>query len=98
MPPPEGTGTTPETGGPVTTSARAPWRPWPTRQRGVRQTARRGTPLRRAPWFLCMSTAMRVPYSIVVPARDEEETIGVVLSDVCGLTTDLIVVDGASSD
>jgi dolichol-phosphate mannosyltransferase len=41
---------------------------------------------------------MRVPYSIVVPARDEEETIGAVLSDVRGLTTDLIVVDGASSD
>ena len=41
---------------------------------------------------------MSVPYSIVVPARDEEETIGAVLSEVRGLTNDLIVVDGASSD
>jgi len=38
------------------------------------------------------------PYSIVVPARNEEETIGEVLLVVRGMTDDLIVVDGHSSD
>jgi len=37
-------------------------------------------------------------YSIVVPARNEEETIGDVLGQVRGMTDDLIVVDGDSSD
>ena len=37
-------------------------------------------------------------YSIVVPARDEEETIGDVLENVRHMTDDLIVVDGHSSD
>ena len=37
-------------------------------------------------------------YSIVVPARNEEETIGDVLENVRHMTDDLIVVDGHSSD
>src|SRR5262245_3820175 len=37
-------------------------------------------------------------YSIVVPARNEEETIGNVLEVVRDMTDDLIVVDGHSSD
>jgi dolichol-phosphate hexosyltransferase len=37
-------------------------------------------------------------YSIVVPARNEEETIGNVLEVVSHMTDDLIVVDGQSSD
>ena len=37
-------------------------------------------------------------YSIVVPARNEEETIGDVLEIVRHMTDDLIVVDGHSSD
>ena len=37
-------------------------------------------------------------YSIVVPARNEEKTIGVVLEVVRHMTDDLIVVDGHSSD
>src|SRR5262245_35641880 len=37
-------------------------------------------------------------YSIVVPARNEEETIGNVLEVVRHMTDDLIVVDGQSSD
>lgn len=45
-----------------------------------------------------MSSATQLPFSIVVPARDEEETIGAVLRDIRDLTDDLIVVDGASSD
>jgi glycosyltransferase involved in cell wall biosynthesis len=39
-----------------------------------------------------------VPYSIIVPARNEEETIGEVLRGVRHLTDDLVVVDGHSSD
>lgn len=39
-----------------------------------------------------------IPYSIVVPARNEEETIGKVLCDIQKTTDDLIVVDGHSSD
>ena len=38
------------------------------------------------------------PYTIVVPARDEEATIGEVLQQLVGMTDDLIVVDGHSSD
>ena len=45
-----------------------------------------------------MSSATPVPFSIVVPAKDEEATIGAVLREICHLTTDLIVVDGASTD
>lgn len=41
---------------------------------------------------------MVTAYSIVVPARNEEETIGEVLRGVRNLTDDLIVVDGHSSD
>jgi dolichol-phosphate hexosyltransferase len=37
-------------------------------------------------------------YSIVVAARNEEATIGDVLRDIFSLTSDLIVVDGHSSD
>src|SRR5262249_14079749 len=37
-------------------------------------------------------------FSIVVPARNEEDTIGDVLEDVRHMTDDLIVVDGHSSD
>src|SRR5262249_53506804 len=37
-------------------------------------------------------------YSIVVPARNEEETIGDVLEHLRYMTDDLIVVDGHSSD
>jgi dolichol-phosphate mannosyltransferase len=39
-----------------------------------------------------------IPYSIVVAARNEEESIGAVLRDIANLTSDLIVVDGHSSD
>jgi glycosyltransferase involved in cell wall biosynthesis len=45
-----------------------------------------------------MSSETQLPFSIVVPARDEEETIGAVLRDIRDFTDDLIVVDGASSD
>lgn len=38
------------------------------------------------------------PYTIIVPARDEEQTIGEVLRAVRGMTDDLIVVDGHSQD
>jgi dolichol-phosphate mannosyltransferase len=38
------------------------------------------------------------PFSIVVAALNEAETIGEVLSQICGLTDDLIVVDGHSTD
>jgi glycosyltransferase involved in cell wall biosynthesis len=38
------------------------------------------------------------PYSIVVPARNEEETLSEVLELVRDLTDDLILVDGHSSD
>ena len=37
-------------------------------------------------------------YSIVIPARNEEETIGDVLRGVREMTDDLIVVDGHSTD
>jgi len=39
-----------------------------------------------------------LPYSIVVPARNEEETIGEVLQLLQNMTDDLIVIDGHSSD
>ena len=39
-----------------------------------------------------------MPYSIVVPARNEAETIGAVLSKVRQMTDDLIVIDGHSTD
>lgn len=39
-----------------------------------------------------------VPYSIVVPALNEEATIGEVLRDIRNMTDDLIVVDGHSID
>ena len=45
-----------------------------------------------------MSKQVSIPYSIVVPARNEEETIGDVLQVVRGMTDDLIVVNGHSSD
>lgn len=45
-----------------------------------------------------MGVAAAVPYSIVVPARNEERTLGAVLRELSGLTDDLIVVDGHSSD
>jgi dolichol-phosphate hexosyltransferase len=39
-----------------------------------------------------------VRYSIVVPARNEEATLAEVLEGLRGLTDDLLVVDGHSSD
>src|SRR5947209_7919038 len=39
-----------------------------------------------------------VPFTIVVPSRNEEETIGSVLRLIRPMTDDLIVVDGHSSD
>jgi len=45
-----------------------------------------------------MINSINIPYTIVVPARNEEETIGEVLDGLRGLTDDLIVVDGCSSD
>ena len=41
---------------------------------------------------------LMIPYSVVIAARNEAETIGQVLADVQGMTDDLIVVDGNSSD
>ena len=41
---------------------------------------------------------MKLPYSIIVPAKNEEETIADVLSAVRDMTDDLIVIDGHSSD
>jgi dolichol-phosphate mannosyltransferase len=41
---------------------------------------------------------MSAAYSIVVPARNEEATIAQVLASIRGMTDDLIVVDGHSSD
>lgn len=41
---------------------------------------------------------MTSPFSIVVPAKNEEETIGQVLQVLRDMTDDLIVVDGHSSD
>ena len=43
-------------------------------------------------------TKVSIPYSIVVPARNEEETIGQVLRNIQNMTDDLIVVDGHSTD
>jgi dolichol-phosphate hexosyltransferase len=37
-------------------------------------------------------------YSIVIPARNEEQTIGEVLRGVRDMTDDLIVLDGHSTD
>ena len=37
-------------------------------------------------------------YSIVIPARNEEETLGEVLEDVRHFTDDLILIDGHSLD
>lgn len=45
-----------------------------------------------------MSGSVDTPYSIVVPARNEEQTIGDVLRLVRPMTDDLIVVDGHSTD
>lgn len=45
-----------------------------------------------------MSIAISIPFSVVVPARNEEGTIGEVLRSVRGLTDDLIVIDGHSTD
>ena len=39
-----------------------------------------------------------IPYSIVIPAWNEEDTIGDVILGVRHLTDDLIVVDGHSTD
>jgi dolichol-phosphate mannosyltransferase len=39
-----------------------------------------------------------IPYSIVIPARNEAETIGEILSSVRDTTDDVIVVDGHSTD
>lgn len=41
---------------------------------------------------------MTIPYSICVPAKNEEETIGDVLCAVQDMTDDLIVIDGHSTD
>lgn len=41
---------------------------------------------------------MNIPFSIVIPARNEEQTIGDVLPHVRDLTDDLLVVDGHSTD
>ncbi len=45
-----------------------------------------------------MSDQVPLPYSIVVPARNEEKTIGEVLHGLESMTEDLIVVDGHSTD
>jgi dolichol-phosphate mannosyltransferase len=45
-----------------------------------------------------MNNQTSVRYSIVVPARNEEETIGEVLRALRNMTDDLVVVDGHSSD
>lgn len=45
-----------------------------------------------------MSIPTLIPYSVIVPARNEEGTIGEVLGSVRNLTDDLIVVDGHSTD
>ena len=37
-------------------------------------------------------------YTIIVPAKNEEETISEVLRGLCSMTDDLIIVDGHSSD
>jgi SAM-dependent methyltransferase len=45
-----------------------------------------------------MTNQISSVYSIVIPARNEEETIGEVLRGVRDMTDDLIVVDGHSTD
>jgi len=45
-----------------------------------------------------MTTKSRIPFSIVVPTRNEEETLGEVLAHTQDMTDDLIVVDGHSTD
>ncbi len=45
-----------------------------------------------------MNNTTLPPFSVVIPARNEEATIGDVLRGVRDLTDDLIVVDGHSSD
>lgn len=45
-----------------------------------------------------MTNQISSRYTIVVPARNEEETIGEVIRDLSGMTDDLIIVDGHSSD
>jgi len=47
---------------------------------------------------MTMNSESPIPYSIVIAARNEEETIGEVLRGIRNLTDDLIVVDGHSSD
>jgi glycosyltransferase involved in cell wall biosynthesis len=49
-------------------------------------------------WSEPMINQVSIPYSIVVPARNEEDTIGEVLRGIRGMTDDLIVVDGHSLD
>jgi glycosyltransferase involved in cell wall biosynthesis len=45
-----------------------------------------------------MPNQMSTRYTIVVPAKNEEETIGEVLRGLRNMTDDLIIVDGHSSD
>jgi dolichol-phosphate hexosyltransferase len=45
-----------------------------------------------------MNTQASSNYTIIVPAKNEEETIGDVLRGICRMTDDLIMVDGHSSD
>ena len=45
-----------------------------------------------------MNIAPPIPISIVVPAWNEEQTIGEVLLSIRGMTDDLVVVDGHSTD
>ncbi len=45
-----------------------------------------------------MNVEPHIPFSIVVPAWNEEQTIGDVLLSVRGMTDDLVVVDGHSTD
>ena len=45
-----------------------------------------------------MTEKVAVPYSIVVPALNEEQTIGEVLRHVQNMTDDLTVIDGHSTD
>jgi dolichol-phosphate hexosyltransferase len=45
-----------------------------------------------------MTDETSTPYTIIVAAKNEEQTIGEVLRGLCSMTDDLIVVDGHSSD